>query len=117
MQLRLDHLYRETHHWVDSVAFWSNLGFSFAEQWGEEPHRAGRLVKDDTSIVLAEVASTAEPSQTTFLATDDLDGVARQVGGDIVDTHWGTRMVTIADPDGRVYNVEPASSDDGGDAG
>jgi hypothetical protein len=32
--LRLGHLYRETNHWTASNRWWSNLGFSFAEQWG-----------------------------------------------------------------------------------
>jgi len=109
MDLRLDHLYRETRHWADSVAWWSNLGFAFSQQWGEEPHRAGALANGSTTVVLAEVPSNAEPSATTFLATDDIDGVARQIGSDIVDTHWGSRMVTGADPDGRVYNIEPAT--------
>lgn len=47
MHLQFDHLYRETHHWSDSVAWWNNLN------------------------------------------------------------HRGTRMVTVADPDGRVYGIEP----------
>jgi hypothetical protein len=106
MDLRLDHLYRETHHWEDSVAWWTNLGFRFTNQWGDEPHRAGTLVNAGTEVVLAEVPADTEPSSTTFLATDDIDGFAGRLGTTVEDTHWGTHMVTAVDPDGRTYNIE-----------
>ena len=109
-RIDLDHLYRETHHWVDSVAWWSNLGFTVTEQWGEEPHRAGSLRKDDAVVVLAEVPGDATPGQATFLATDDVDAVSRRTGVPVVDTHWGTRMVSVTDPDGRTYNFEPGGT-------
>lgn len=70
--LRLDHLYRETNHWTDSVAWWSNLGFTFVEQWGR--------------------------------------GTTRQTGSEVVGTHWGTRIVSVTDPDGRKYNFELGDS-------
>ena len=106
MTLRLDHLYRETLHWESSVAFWESLGFRFLEQWGEAPHRAGTLGRDAARIVLAEVEG-AEPEGAVFLATDDVDGFAARAGVDVVDTHWGTRMATVTDPDGRTYRIEP----------
>ena len=105
--MELDHLYRETAHWIDSVAFWEGLGFSFEEQWGSEPRRAGRLVNGGASVVLAETPS--DPGDGVFIATDELDLVAQAVGTPIVDTHWGTRMVSAIDPDGRTYNFEPRS--------
>lgn len=110
MNLRLDHLYRETNHWAESVAWWSNLGFTFTQQWGDQPHRAGTLTKGAATVVLAEVADTSEPSASTFLATDDIEGIARQLGAQVIDTHWGTRMVNGIDPDGRIYNFEPEAT-------
>lgn len=109
MNLRLDHLYRETRDWQASVVWWNNLGLSFERQWGEEPHRAGVLANGTTTVVLAEVPASAEPSANTFLTTTDIEVAARQLGTDVVDTHWGTRMVTGTDPDGRIYTIEPAS--------
>ena len=110
MDFRFDHLYRETHHWADSGAWWGNLGFAFAQQWGEHPHRAGTLVKGATTVVLAEIPAADEPSASTFYATDHINEVARQLGSEVVDTHWGTRMVTATDPDGRTYNFEPEAT-------
>jgi catechol 2,3-dioxygenase-like lactoylglutathione lyase family enzyme len=102
-----DHIYRETAHWDESVAFWERLGFAFAQQWGNEPHRAGHLVNDRATVVLAE--SPDEPGESLFVATQDLEGVSEVLGTPIVDTHWGTRMVSATDPDGRTYNFEPRS--------
>ncbi|MGI9643607.1 MAG: hypothetical protein ACR2N9_12635 [Acidimicrobiia bacterium] len=110
MDIRLDHLYRETHHWTTSVEFWERLGFTFESQWGAEPHRAGTLVRGSASIVLAEVGADSEPQATVFLATDDLDGLVGLASVEAVDTHWGTRMVALTDPDGRIYNFEPGEA-------
>jgi len=107
--LRLDHLYRETTKWDASVAWWMALGFSMVEQWGEEPHRAGKLQRDEASVVLAEVDPSTQPAGSVFLATSDIEAVATRAGVEVVDTHWGTRMVSVTDPDGRTYNFEPSN--------
>ncbi|MCB1246831.1 MAG: hypothetical protein KDB69_06185 [Acidimicrobiia bacterium] len=106
--MQLDHLYRETTAWESSVRFWADLGFEFEEQWGSRPHRAGRLTDGETSIVLAEVPS--DPVDSVFLAVGDIEAVAANAGLAVIDTHWGTRMVSLTDPDGRVYNLEPRSA-------
>jgi uncharacterized glyoxalase superfamily protein PhnB len=108
--LALDHLYRETGYWDESVSWWMKLGLVFEDEWGEEPHRAGKLVRDGLVVVLAEVMTTS-PTQAIFIATQDIDAVANQIGTPVAHTHWGTRMVTVTDPDGRTYNFEPGSSD------
>ena len=108
--MELDHLYRETVDWEASVAFWERLGFTFLEQWGSQPHRAGRLTSGEASVVLAETDSRA-PSHSVFVNVDDLDAVAVRTGVAAVDTHWGTRMVSLNDPDGRTYNFEPRSDE------
>jgi hypothetical protein len=103
----LDHLYRETHHWADTVTFWETLGFSRAETWGDAPHRAGRLVRGEAAIVVAEIPPESMPEASVFFAVDDVDDIGHRAGRDVVPTHWGTRMVTVTDPDGRTYNFEP----------
>lgn len=102
----MDHLYRETNHWTDSVAWWSNLGFTFAHQWGVESHRASRLQKGATAVVLAEVGNRDEVTESVSLVTENSVQIARQTGSDGVEAHWGTRVVTVTDPDGRTYNFE-----------
>ena len=112
MDAKLDHLYRETHHWEASVAFWADLGYGFAEQWGSEPHRAGRLTNGASSIVLAEVPGEAAPASIAFFSSGNLEDVAAATGSEIVDTHWGTRMISLTDPEGRTVNVEARMGED-----
>jgi hypothetical protein len=109
MSTELHHPYRETTRWTESVGFWSRLGLSFEQQWGSVPHRAGTLVSGTGRVVLAEVAPESEPAEATFLETSDIDAVSHATETAIVDTHWGTRMVSVTDPDGRTYNFEPRS--------
>ena len=106
MDVHLDHLYRETTRWEESTEFWSRLGFSFAEQWGEPPHRAGRLTRDTASLVLAEVSEGAGMASTPFFEVSDIAEFSGEADADVVATHWGTHMVTVTDPDGRTYHFE-----------
>jgi len=94
----LDHLYVETTDWPASVRFWEGLGFGFAEQWGNDGHRAGRLIAGTAAIVLAEVA--AQPEFTVFFAVPDSPGLQ--------PTHWGTRLARVTDPDRRTVALEAA---------
>lgn len=97
----IDHLYLETRHWDDSVAFWNALGFSFAEQWGQDGHRAGRLVSGDAVLVLAE----AGDEMTVFFSVADTAALA-DVAGEVEHTHWGTKMIRVTDPDGKAFALE-----------
>lgn len=110
VKMDFDHLYRETAHWVETVTLWEGLGFTFDATWGTAPHRGGRLTAGDTAIVIAEVSPGESTTDSVFIAVDDLERVADLLGAPITDTHWGTRMVTMADPDGRTYNFEPGGT-------
>ena len=103
----IGHLYVETTHWEASVAFWEGLGFAFAEQWGSEGHRAGRLACGEASVVLAEVEEP--PAFDVFFQLDDADGFEPTPGVSVStpleDTHWGTRRIGVTDPDGRTYSL------------
>lgn len=108
--MRLDHLYRETTDWDASVAFWHRLGFGFDHQWGEEPHRAGRLVGGDAVVVLAEIERGADTEGTPFFDVSDIREFSQLADAPVVETHWGTQMVTVTDPDGRSYRFEQEQS-------
>jgi catechol 2,3-dioxygenase-like lactoylglutathione lyase family enzyme len=108
----IDHLYVETSDWEASVAFWTGLGFEFVEQWGSEGHRAGRLDSAAAAVVLAEVTDRA-PELNVFFALSDAAAFAPAAGVDVImplhDTHWGTRMIRVRDPEGRVHALEEAT--------
>jgi catechol 2,3-dioxygenase-like lactoylglutathione lyase family enzyme len=103
----IDHLYAETADWDASVEFWERLGFAFVERWGSEGHRAGRLQIEDAVVVLAEVTDR-EPSFNVYLAIDGEPdpGDGAHVVDQPHDTHWGTRLARVRDPEGRVYGLE-----------
>lgn len=109
--MHFDHIYRETHYWDDSLVWWMNLGYSMVERWGEDPHRAAKLRSGDMVVVLAESAPGETVRQSMFIATHDLADIADRTGRTIVNTHWGTEMVSAEDPDGRSYNFETRNED------
>jgi hypothetical protein len=105
----IDHLYVETAHWEHSERFWTNLGFTWEDRWGSDGHRAGRLTSGDATIVLAESGDPAP--LTPFFAITGADDATDLPGlvSPLEPTHWGTRWIRIADPDGRVHALEETS--------
>jgi catechol 2,3-dioxygenase-like lactoylglutathione lyase family enzyme len=112
---RLDHVYAETHDWNASVAFWEALGFTFADRWGTDGHRAGRLEAGDAVVVLAEVASDVAPAFNVFFDLADPDEYELAEGAEVVTpleaTHWGTQWIRVRDPEGRVHCLEAQSGE------
>ena len=103
----IDHVYAETLHWEDSLAFWNGLGFELVDSWGSDGHRAGRLESGSAAVVLAEVTE-GTPTFDVFFAVTDADG-ADDLPGVVTpssDTHWGTRWIRVEDPDGRIHALE-----------
>jgi len=108
----IDHIYAETRQWDASVAFWEGLGFGFAQQWGSEGHRAGRLTASAASVTLAEVGPEDEPAFSVFFTLSDANaftpGPGVPVSTPLEETHWGTRWIRVTDPEGRIHALEEA---------
>ena len=105
-----DHLYIETPRFAESLAFWQALGLEILEEWGEDEHRACMLggpgmrivlVDDDAPLMNVHLAM-AEPETTM----KELSAAAVKVTTPLEDTHWGTRWIRLADPDGRTICLE-----------
>ncbi len=107
---RIDHLYAETIHWEDRVRFWGDLGFVLDDQWGSDGHRAGHMTCNEAKLVLAEV--TDEPAFSVVFDIADAAGPSDlpRIATPLSDTHWGTRWISVSDPDGRVHALEERSS-------
>lgn len=106
----IGHVYAETSDWEGSVAFWEGLGFSFADRWESDGHRAGRLECNSAAVVLAEVPEEPQHLSVFFDIerpedAPDLPGVVTP----LTDTHWGTRWIRVEDPDGRIHALEERS--------
>lgn len=103
----LSHLYVETHNWGKSVAFWESLGFKLDF---ETDHHSGQLVAaNGTRIFLAEQSPEDPPGIDVYLAVAQGGAAAPEATDVVFDwtaTHWGTQVMTVRDPDGRLFRLE-----------
>jgi catechol 2,3-dioxygenase-like lactoylglutathione lyase family enzyme len=104
------HLYTETHHWSESLAFWRALGFELEENNGTSGLL--RCAAGGPYIYLAEVPEDRAPITDIYLAVTDetIPAAPAKVVWPFTSTHWGTREMAVVDPDGRVVKlVKPGS--------
>jgi uncharacterized glyoxalase superfamily protein PhnB len=108
-------LYLETHNWGKSVAFWQTLGFKLEF---ETDHHSGVLVAaNGTRIFLAEQPVDDPVGIDIHLGVTDAEACHPEAPVELVRpftaTHWGTQVMTVRDPDGRLFRLEaPADSDE-----
>ena len=105
----IEYVYFETHDWDGSLAFWQALGFTVEMDLG----RAGRLVHPEGGAVfLEEVPKDAPLTSAIYLRGDRSLPVtlsADCVKQDWHDSHWGSALMELADPDGRAVVVQDRS--------
>jgi hypothetical protein len=102
-----EHLYLETHNWGRSVAFWEALGFKLDF---ETDHHSGQLVAPNgTRIFLAEQSPEDPVGVDIYLGVGQA-GTRLPENVDVVfdwtATHWDTQVMTVRDPDGRLFRLE-----------
>ncbi len=111
MTTGFDHLYVETHDWVAALAFWQLLGFHLEYDTG---HHAGALRHPGggTTVFLAEQSLENPLAGEMYLgATADYELPAGvHVVSPFVESHWGTKVAIIQDPDGHRYRVQAPSA-------
>lgn len=107
-----DHVYLETHDWDRAVSFWGRLGF---EVEFETDHRSGMLRNPagGPTIFLAEQPIEDPLADGLYLgaAADFAPPADVEVVSDFAETHWGTKVMVIRDPDGRHFRVEAPIAD------
>ena len=105
-------VYLETHNWGKAAKFFQSLGF---ELEFETDHNSGQLRNGDGPYVfVAEIPADRAPTMQLALGVTDTDAFEAGPGVEVVapfeDTHWGTKLMTVRDPDGRLWSIEgPAS--------
>ncbi len=103
---RIDYVYLETHNWGKAVKFWQQLGFRLALDLG----RSGRLEPQGggSGIFLEEVpADRPLAMQVYFRVGDEMKpDLPVQVTRAWHDSHWGTRLMEVRDPDGRIFVLQ-----------
>jgi uncharacterized glyoxalase superfamily protein PhnB len=104
----IEAVFLETHNWGKAARFFQALGF---ELEFETDHNSGQLRNGGGPYVfIAEVPPDKEPGMQVVLKVDradecELDPVIEVVTA-FEDTHYGTREMTVRDPDGRVWSLQ-----------
>lgn len=115
----IEAVFLETRNWGKSARFFQRLGYEIEF---ETDHSSGQLCsKDGPPLFIAEVPADRDPGLQLVLSVSDADAAEdslRNLGldGPFEETHFGTRMATIRDPDGRVWGLQapmPADAQDG----
>ena len=101
-------VYLETHNWGKAAKFFQSLGF---EVEFETDHNSGQLRNGNgPSVFIAEVPPDQNPKLQLALGISSVSGFDPGLGVEVVtpfeDTHWGTKLMTVRDPDGRLWSIE-----------
>jgi hypothetical protein len=101
-------VYLETHNWGKAAKFFQSLGFELEFETG---HNSGQLRHGPGPYVfIAQIPADQTPHLRLVLGVDDADRFHPGPGVEVVtpfeDTHWGTRLMTVRDPDGRPWSIE-----------
>ncbi len=110
----IEAVFLETHNWGKAARFFQSLGF---ELEFETDHHSGQLRNGDGPyIFIAEVPEAKEPGVQIVLKVDRADEFQGDPAIEVVtafeDTHWGTKEMTVRDPDGRIWSLQaPAAHD------
>lgn len=104
----IEAVYIETHNWGRAAKFFQALGFEleFATD-----HDSGMLRNGDGPYVfVAEVPEERETGLRVVLNVADEGALRADPAVDVVtpfeDTHYGTREMTVRDPDGRLWTLQ-----------
>jgi uncharacterized glyoxalase superfamily protein PhnB len=104
----IEAVFLETHNWGRAAKFFQALGF---ELEFSTDHASGQLRNGaGPYLFIAEVPKKRSPGVQIVLKVADADGFRPDAGVDVVtpfeDTHYGTREMTVRDPDGRIWRVQ-----------
>jgi uncharacterized glyoxalase superfamily protein PhnB len=101
-------VFLETHNWGKAAKFFQKLGYTVEF---ETDHNSGQLRNGDgPSLFISEVPESEPTRRNIVLAVADADALELDASVEIVaqweDTHWGTRLMTVRDPDGREWLLQ-----------
>jgi hypothetical protein len=104
----IEAVFLETHNWGKAAKFFQELGF---ELEFSTDHNSGQLRNGDGPYVfIAEVPEEREPRVQLVLKVTDADAFRPDPVVEVVtpfqDTHYGTKEMTVRDPDGRLWSLQ-----------
>jgi hypothetical protein len=104
----IEAVFLTTHNWGKAAKFFQSLGFTLEF---ETDHQSGQLRKGEGPyLFIAEVPASDPPQAQVVIRVADESGFSTAAGVEVVtpfeDTHWGTREMTVRDPDGRIWRLQ-----------
>lgn len=101
-------VFLETHNWGKAAKFFQALGY---ELEFSTDHSSGQLRNGNGPYVfIAEVPQDREPQLQIALKVADADAFQADPVVEVVtpfkETHYGTREMTVRDPDGRIWSLQ-----------
>lgn len=103
----IDYFYLETRNFGKAVRFWQQLGWELVLDLGT----SGRLEPPDggPGVFIEEVSPETPLASGLYLRTTDPSIEVREPVepvGEPIETHWGTVMRMVRDPDGREFVLQ-----------
>ena len=114
----IEAVFLTTHNWGKTARFFRALGF---ELDFETDHNSGQFRhRSGPTVFIAEVPEDQQPDTQLVLKVTDADVFEAESIVDVTspfeDTHFGTRMATVRDPDGRTWSLQAPGATPSGDA-
>ena len=96
----IEAVFLETHNWGKAAKFFQALGYQLEF---ETDHNSGQLRNGDGPYVfIAEIPEDRATSMQLVLRVPDAESFE--------PTHWGTQLMTVRDPDGRLWSLQTSSA-------
>jgi hypothetical protein len=104
----IEAMFLTTHNWGKAAKFFQGLGYELEFDTG---HSSGQLRNGDgPTVFIAEVPEDQQPDTRIVLKVPDADAFQADPVVEVVtpfeDTHFGTREMTVQDPDGRLWSLQ-----------
>ena len=104
----IEAVFLETHNWGKTAKFFQALGY---ELEFSTDHNSGQLRNGDGPYVfIAEIPEHRQPQTQIVLKVPDADAFRAEPVVEVVtpfeETHYGTRTMTVRDPDGRLWTLQ-----------
>jgi hypothetical protein len=103
---QIEAVFLTTHNWGKTAKFFQALGFKLEL---ETDHNSGQLrAPSGPYLFIAEVPKSEPPDTQLVLKVKDESAPPGFVSvlTPFEDTHWGTREMTVRDPDGRTWRLQ-----------
>ncbi len=109
----IEAVFLTTHNWGKAAKFFQALGYTLEF---ETDHNSGQLRSESgPCLFIAEIPQNQAPQIQLVMKVADEKKFRAAPIVDVVtpfqDTHWGTREMTVRDPDGRIWSLQAAKAE------